>query len=75
MMRKSSLMVLVSHDLSSVQEFCTRALWMEHGRVKLDGTPQEVVAAYQASIPATIEQPTAAIIPAGLGGPAAVAVG
>ena len=50
MMKKSSLMVLVSHDLNSVQEFCTRAVWMEHGRVMLDGEPKAVAAAYQASI-------------------------
>ena len=50
MMKKSSLMVLVSHDLNSVQEFCTRAVWMEHGRVILDGEPRAVVTAYQASI-------------------------
>ncbi len=73
MMRKSSLMVLVSHDLSSVEEFCTRALWMEHGRVVLDGTPREVVAAYQASIPGTPESPPAVIVPAGVEQPAVVA--
>lgn len=50
MMRKSSLMVLVSHDLESVQEFCTRCIWMEHGKMLMDGTPKDVVAAYQASV-------------------------
>ncbi len=75
MMRKSSLMVLVSHDLESVQEFCTRALWMEHGRVRMDGDPKDVVAAYQASVAPLVPQPIEAIIPAGLGSSAAVVAG
>ena len=73
MMRKSSLMVLVSHDLTSVTEFCTRALWMEHGRVLMDGPPGEVVAAYEASI-APIEQTTLPpYLPDGVANPALVA--
>ncbi len=73
MMRKSSLMVLVSHDLESVMEFCTRALWMEHGRVLMDGPPKDVVAAYQASIAPIPETPLPAVIPEGVATPALVA--
>jgi len=73
MMRKSSLMVLVSHDLDSVTEFCTRALWMEHGRVLMDGPPEEVVAAYRASIAPIVETPLSAVIPESVATPALVA--
>ncbi len=73
MMRKSSLMVFVSHDLGSVKEFCTRALWMEHGRVRMDGPPEDVVAAYKASIAPAVESPMPAIIPEGVATPALVA--
>jgi ABC-type polysaccharide/polyol phosphate transport system ATPase subunit len=47
---RSRLMVMVSHDLSSVEKLCTRAIWLQHGAVQMDGLPGEVVAAYLRSI-------------------------
>ena len=35
--------VLVTHDMTWVTEFCTRAILIEDGRVTLDGSPEEVV--------------------------------
>jgi ABC-2 type transport system ATP-binding protein len=35
--------VLVTHDMTWVTEFCTRAILIEDGRVTLDGNPDEVV--------------------------------
>jgi ABC-type polysaccharide/polyol phosphate transport system ATPase subunit len=42
------LMVLVSHDLAVLQRMCSRALWLDHGRVRLDGPSDKVVDAYRA---------------------------
>lgn len=39
-------MVVVSHDLESIRELCTRAVWIEHGRVRLAGTADDVTRAY-----------------------------
>jgi lipopolysaccharide transport system ATP-binding protein len=50
MMAKAHLMVLVTHDLGSLEQNCNRAVWMNHGQAVLSGTCQEVVAAYRASI-------------------------
>ena len=36
-------MVLVTHDMEWVTEYCNRALLLEHGRVVLEGAPDEVV--------------------------------
>jgi len=47
MMSQARLIVMVSHDLESLQNLSTRLLWMDHGRVKMEGTPGEVVRAYQ----------------------------
>lgn len=47
LMSASRLMVVVSHDLSTVRETCTRVLWMRRGAVLMDGPPGEVVRAYQ----------------------------
>ncbi len=47
--RKAGKTVLfVSHDPALVQRFCTRALWLEQGRVAMTGKAKEVVTAYQA---------------------------
>jgi lipopolysaccharide transport system ATP-binding protein len=41
--------VLVSHSPKSVQELCTRALWMNHGQLMMDGKPEDVLQAYASS--------------------------
>ncbi len=47
--RKAGKTVLfVSHDPALVQRFCTRALWLEHGRVAMSGKAKDVVTSYQA---------------------------
>lgn len=47
--RKSGKTVLfVSHDPMLIQRFCTRAVWIEGGRVALTGDARKVVTSYQA---------------------------
>src|SRR3954454_15717835 len=48
MMAQARLMVIVSHDLRSLQGLCTRVVWLDHGRVRQVGPPAETIAAYQA---------------------------
>jgi teichoic acid transport system ATP-binding protein len=38
---------LVSHGLGTIRENCTRAIWLEAGRIVLDGDVKTVVDAYQ----------------------------
>jgi ABC-type polysaccharide/polyol phosphate transport system ATPase subunit len=33
-----------------VRSLCSRGIWMEHGRVKMDGPTDDVLAAYEASL-------------------------
>lgn len=40
---------LVSHSMKSILDTCNRVLWIDHGTLKMDGDPQEVVAAYTES--------------------------
>ena len=40
-------LLFVSHGLQTVSNFCDRALWLDHGEVIMDGSADEVVAAYQ----------------------------
>ena len=47
MMAQARLMVIVSHDLDRLKQLCSRVLWMDHGRIKMDGPPVETITAYQ----------------------------
>ncbi len=54
LMERAHLIVMVSHDLMSMEELCDRIVWMDHGRVHRIGPSREIVAAYeQAAQPAT----------------------
>jgi lipopolysaccharide transport system ATP-binding protein len=44
------IVILVSHGLSSVVEMCNRCLWLDAGRVVMDGPAQEVTAAYELAV-------------------------
>jgi ABC-type polysaccharide/polyol phosphate transport system ATPase subunit len=42
--------VLVTHDLGTVQRYCDRAMFLEQGRVKADGDPVAVIPLYLHSV-------------------------
>ncbi|MEA2683755.1 MAG: hypothetical protein QOK05_2083 [Chloroflexota bacterium] len=42
--------VLVSHDAGAVKRFCDRAVWIEGGKVRADGRPDDVLWRYQSSM-------------------------
>ena len=41
--------MLVSHSMDEVARLCTRALWIEAGKVVADGPVDDVLEAYTAS--------------------------
>jgi ABC-type polysaccharide/polyol phosphate transport system ATPase subunit len=45
--REGRTVIYVTHDLSTVERFCDRAMWLEKGKVEALGTPEEVIRAYQ----------------------------
>lgn len=47
--------LLVSHGLDEITRSCTRAVWLERGKVVMDGPPKDVVDAYTAAEDATEE--------------------
>lgn len=47
--------VFVSHSLSSVDEMCTRAIWLEGGHIRMDGPAKKVTAAYRREIEESYE--------------------
>lgn len=49
--RDASTVFLVSHSNATVRELCDRVLWMERGVLLADGPTEEVVTAYEATLP------------------------
>lgn len=47
---RGTTVLMVSHDLGTVRSFCKRVLWMEHGRLRMDGPAGEVIDAYLGQI-------------------------
>jgi ABC-type polysaccharide/polyol phosphate transport system ATPase subunit len=46
LMESARAMFLVSHALGSIKELCNQAIWLHKGQLVLQGTPDEVIAAY-----------------------------
>lgn len=41
--------LFVSHNMAAVENLCSRAIWIDAGRVRIDGNSREVIEAYMAS--------------------------
>jgi len=55
MMRSARLMVLVTHELATLEKMCNRAVWLDHGTVRMMGSVDEVRRAYiKSSDPANV---------------------
>lgn len=46
MLKDTKILVLATHSRDLALRHCNRALWLEHGRIKLDGPVKDVAAAY-----------------------------
>jgi teichoic acid transport system ATP-binding protein len=44
---QAGALILVSHSLGSIEDLCTRVIWLDKGVVRLDGPTAEVLAAYR----------------------------
>ncbi len=42
--------IVVSHDLHSLAMLCDRVLWLDHGRIRLNGPTEDVIAAYSQQV-------------------------
>ena len=50
LLERSHAVILVSHDMKSLQQLCTRGLWIQQGRLVADGPINEVLGAYVESV-------------------------
>ena len=47
--KEGRTVLFVSHNMATLTRLCTRAIWIEGGRIKLTGSPGEVVGEYLSS--------------------------
>lgn len=50
MRRAGATILFVSHSSQTVVQLCDRALWLEAGVLRMDGSPRDVVAAYHRAV-------------------------
>lgn len=48
--RQGKTLLFVSHQLAAVEAMCPRTVWLEKGRVRLDGPTEEVLPVYEAAM-------------------------
>lgn len=50
MVERSSILIVVTHDLRQIIRLCNRVIFLEHGRIVGDGNPEQVLAQYEKKI-------------------------
>ena len=48
--RKTGTLLFVSHSVVEVRRLCTRAIWIEDGRIREQGDPSEVIRSYHRAL-------------------------
>lgn len=49
--RRGTTIVIVSHSLDLITDFCERAIWLEHGRMMAQGATNDIVQRYFQTVP------------------------
>ena len=47
---RGKILILVSHSMASVRDICNRCLWLDRGRIVMDGSPAAVCESYIDSV-------------------------
>lgn len=46
LVQATNILVIASHSRELILHTCNRVIWLEHGKIRMDGDPQSVVTAY-----------------------------
>jgi lipopolysaccharide transport system ATP-binding protein len=60
LVQATNVLILATHSPELVMHTCTRAIWLEHGKVRMDDTPEAVCQAYFGYVPPPVPAPTPA---------------
>ena len=47
---RGAIVLIVSHSMQSIQELCNRCLWLDQGKLVMDGAPEAVTRGYLQSV-------------------------
>ena len=47
--KEGTTTLLVTHNLDTLQNLCTRAIWLDHGEIKAEGSPKDIIELYRHS--------------------------
>jgi len=47
--RGGRTVLFVSHNMAAVENLCSRCIWIENGKISMDGNPNQVIRAYMAT--------------------------
>src|SRR5690625_7166736 len=50
MMEGAKAVIIVSHSMRFVEQICTRAIWIDQGRLRADGDAEKVVDEYRTAM-------------------------
>jgi ABC-type polysaccharide/polyol phosphate transport system ATPase subunit len=59
LMSSARAVIVVSHDLISLESLCDRVLWLDHGKARMVGPASEVIAAYTRQVNQTSQRQAA----------------
>jgi lipopolysaccharide transport system ATP-binding protein len=65
--RGGRTILFVSHQLNQIRRLCSRVIWLDGGRVRLDGPTAEVTAAYESAMVDLARAPAGGASPAAAG--------
>lgn len=46
LIERSNILIIASHSRTLIEKCCNRVIWLEHGKIKMDGSPNEVCPCY-----------------------------
>ncbi|MBS0201245.1 MAG: ABC transporter ATP-binding protein [Proteobacteria bacterium] len=46
LMDRGRILVFTSHNMDLIRSLCTRVMWLDHGRIVMDGSVDEVISSY-----------------------------
>lgn len=55
MVQAADILVLSTHQLNIIESWCSDVIWLDQGRIRMQGPPDEVLAAYRSGVPDTPE--------------------
>lgn len=51
LLSSTNILIIASHLRDLISKVCNRIIWLEHGRIRMDGPTKEVLAAYYNDVP------------------------